>query len=84
MLGDKLKVSTIECEKLKKDVAKIQIHVDRLEGKAVPPGTSSDEVWLFAEFDTETPLLFTDTAPVKAGDIVDGKLVSKDDICVIL
>ena len=66
------------------DMKKIQTHINRLEGKeGSRKGSASDDVWLFAEFDKDTPLLFTDVEDVKTGQ-TGGNVVSKHDMCVVL
>jgi Ca2+-dependent lipid-binding protein len=73
-------------EKLELDMKKIQTHISRLEGKeGSRKGSATDDVWLFADFDDETPFLFTDIEPEVIGvSSTGGGLVSKHDMCVVL
>ena len=75
-------------DKLSKDMKKITTHINRLEGNDFRKGSASDDVWLFAEFDGETPLLFTDIEPITNNDgrihTTGGVPIGKHDICIVL
>ena len=75
-------------DKLSKDMKKITTHINRLEGKDTRKGSASDDVWLFADFDGETPLLFTDIEPITNNDgrihTSGGIPIGKHDLCIVL
>jgi hypothetical protein len=72
-------------EKLSADMKKITTHINRLEGKeGSRKGSASDDVWLFADFDPDTPLLFTDIEEDQITNNTGGGLVGKHDMCNIL
>ncbi|GMI13592.1 hypothetical protein TrLO_g1160 [Triparma laevis f. longispina] len=83
-LEGEVKEVASQMEKLSKDMKKITTHINRLEGNTTTRGSASDDVWLFAEFDGETPLLFTDLEPVTDISATGGVPIGKHDMCSIL
>ena len=84
-LDGEIKEIKAQKEKLELDMKKIQTHINRLEGKeSTRKGSATDDVWLFADFDDDTPLLFTDVEAEGASGQTGGGLVSKHDMCVVL
>jgi hypothetical protein len=101
-----------ELKKVEKDIAKIKGHINRLEGVEEPKTQQSNKVksgkssatgkhdtWLFAEFDDDTPLLFTDIEPISQKDLEEmcrtgvvhdspmlsgGVPVSSHDLCSLM
>ncbi len=82
-LDGEIKQIVAEMEKVGKDMKKITTHINRLEGKETRKGSASDDVWLFADFDDDTPLLFTDVEPISA-ESTGGVPVGKHDLCTVL
>jgi hypothetical protein len=86
-LEQELKAHAGDLDKLHKDMKKIVNHINRLEGKeGAKRGGDDDEAWLYAEFDDDVPLLFTDIEPVHETMISSGEdpETSKYDMCSIM
>lgn len=87
-LEGEIKELAANIDKLSKDMKKITTHINRLEGNDTRKGSASDDVWLFADFDGETPLLFTDIDPItnEGGSVgtSGGVPIDKHDICIVL